>query len=366
MAEWAGVVNDTAPQYMKGAADNVMRERLLLALFKKYGRIEYNQGSYQRTWDVEFSQPNIEAYGDAGHITYERHDRLRQFTLDWRGYIATDLMTEKERLMNKGDVAIVNRYAEIIPALTRQITDRFAAEMYVDGSATGNGNRIHGFESALGAGTVLVGDRVAQPSDTYAGRSTALAAEGGTWSATLSTYPNSTIATDWPDGSGDPEYDYNAPKLVNWSSTAWGTGATTFEDNCERVLRQATIWSTRTGGKSGRPTLYLLASELFYAYQNHQEAKQRIWVPHKEAQDLGFGDVLNQDGVMIQHDFDVPARTGYGLNVHQMSLASLAEQLFSTKGPTEDMKQMAFLFAVGFFGNMSLNVKFMNKLYNYA
>lgn len=365
MPEWAGVINTTAPKYLKGAADNTIRERLLLSLLKKYGRIQFGQSSYQCTWDVEFAQQPVESYGDMGVLNFSRHDLYRQCTIDWRGYKATDLMSEKERLMNDGAVAIINRYNRIMPTLMKAMKDTFCAELFIDGNAAGNENRLHGLESFMGVGTTGSADRIAEPSDTYAGRSTALGNQGGTWSSDLSTSPNSTVATDWPNGSGDSEYDYFSPKLINYTASTWADAAT-WEDTCERVLRQATIWLTVTGGMEGRPTCHLLASDLFYTYLNKQETKQRIVVPHKEAQDLGFGDTLNQEGVMIKYEFDVPAGTGYGINVHQMELASLDGQLFGSRGPEYDIKQDAYLFAVGFFGNCRYNPKHFAKYASYA
>jgi hypothetical protein len=128
-------------------------------------------------------------------------------------------------------------------------------------------------------------DRIAEPSVTYAGLSTALANQGGTWTANLTTSPNATLANDWPDGTGDSEYDYFAPKLINWSSTGWGTGATDLRDNCWRVIGQAITWLTIQGGDDGMPEICVLASNLFQSYKNHEEAIRRINIPHKTAND---------------------------------------------------------------------------------
>jgi hypothetical protein len=89
-------------------------------------------------------------------------------------------------------------------------------------------------------------------------------------------------------------------------------------------------------------------------------------VPHKGAQDLGFDDVLNQDGVMIDTDFDVPSGVGYGLNVDQMELGSLDNVLFASRGPEFDIKTDSWLFMVGFFGNARYNPKYFSKFNDYA
>ena len=368
MSEWVGVIVTTAEKYLEGAADQTIRNRLILTLLKEYGRIEFNQNSHTLKWDVEYAQQPVEAYGDLGVLDFSRHDLYKQLEIDWRGYIATDMMSEKERLMNSGDVAIINRYGRIIPTLTKSMSNKFSGELFIDGYATGNENRLHGLESFMGAGTVAAGDRIAQPNDTYGGLSTALGAITGSWATDLGSgnFPNATVATDWPYGQGDSEYDYNSPKLVNYSSTAWGTGSTSWEDNCERVLRQTVLWLTHGGGKDSRPTCFLLATDLFYGFLNKLEAKQRIIIPHKEADDLGFPDVLNEQGVMVKSDYDVPTGTGYALNVYQMQLSSLYGKLFAPKGPEEDFRTHSFLFKIGFFGNARYNPKHFAKLAAYA
>jgi hypothetical protein len=366
MAEWQGIVTATAQKYLQGAADETIRKRLLLSLLKSRGRIKFNEKGTQCAWDVQFSEQPIEAYGDMGQLVFDRHDLLRQLSINWRGYKATDMMSEKERLMNDGDVAIVNRYSQIVPTLMQAMNNKFSAELFVDGYAAGNGDRLHGLESFTGTGTTVAADRIAKPGDNYGGLSTAVQDHGGTWSASLATPPNASIASDWPDGNGDPEYDFLSPKLINWSSTNWGTGSTSWEDNCERCIRQAIIWTTTVGGKDGQPTMFLMGRDMYYPYLNKQEAKQRIIVPHREAEDLGFPGVMNQQGVMLDHDFDVPVNTAYGLNVNQMELASLDSVLFSSRGPEYDIKTDAYLFMVGFFGNARYRPKHFSKIKNFA
>jgi len=364
--EWIGVIHTTAPKYLSGAADNTIRKRLILSLLKQKGRIRFNENSYQCNWDVEFKEQPVEAYGDGGTLNFSRHDLYRQLQIDWRGYKATDLMTEKERLMNDGALAIVRRYDKIMPKLMRSLNNKFCAELFIDGYASGNENRLHGLNSFTGTGTTIAADRVAKPSDTYGGKSTEVGNEGGTWSSDLSTSPNANIATDWPDGKGDAEYDFMSPKLVNWSSDNWGTSSDTWENNCERALRQTTIWLSIGAGAEGKPDMFLMAGNLFYDYLNKQSGKQRIVIPHKGAQDLGFQDVLNQEGVMIQTDFDVATDTAFALNVDQMELASLDNVLFASRGPEYDIKTDSWLFMVGFFGNARYNPKYFAKINNFA
>ncbi len=364
MAEWAGIVNTTAPKYLKGAEDLTIRNRLLLSKLKKDGRITFNNDGYNQIWTVECFQPPVEVAGDDGNIAFGRNDLYRQLTTDWRGYRATDKMTEKEMQMNRGTAAIVNRYGQILPNLTKSVTDRLSSEVYKDGSS--DPNRLHGLETFMSQSSCVAADRIAKPSATYAGQSVAVGAQGGTWTSALAVSPNASIAKDWPNGSGDSEFDYLAPKLVNWSSTSWGTGSTSWADNCMRVLSQMHTWLTMTAGKEGAPKLDVMSANLFYDYKNTLYSKQRIQLNHPEALELGFSDVLNQDGVMVTADFDCPVNVGYSLNTDQMELGSLFSKLLQNHGPEWSIKDAAWLFLISFFGNCKYKPKYFGKFAAYA
>ncbi len=365
MSEALSVVNTTARKYFSGAADLTIRRRLFLRLLAQHGRIAYNENGDAVYWNVQHSQPPVQAHGASGEYSFDEHDLYRQLTVDVRGYVATDKMDEKNRLMNKGNVAIIKRYGRIIPNLKQSLDDNFHGELYIDGYGTGNGNRLHGLQSFLGEGTVVAADLVAQPSDTYGGHSTALANEGGSWSSDLSTSPNAAVDTDWPDGKGDAEYDFMSPVLVNTTSTNWGS-TTNWEDNCGKILRRTTTWLTKNGGQTGRPTLYMMGGNKFNGFQDYHETKFRNIIPHPEARDLGFPDTLNQDGVMVKYEFDVPATEVYGINIHQMELCSWDSVLFGVRGPTYDIKSDATLFKAGFFGNARYQPKYFALLKEYA
>jgi len=368
MAEALAVVNVTAARYFAGAADATIRKRLFLALLAKYGRIKFNEEGDSCSWDIEYAQPPVQAHGASGEYEFTEHDLYRQLEIDWRGYVSTDKMDFKNTLMNKGAVAIVNRYSRIMPGLRKTLDNHFHSELYIDGNVAGNENRLHGMLSFLGAGTCVAADLVAAPSDTYAGKSTVPQAEGGTWSNGLGVgnFPNASLAVDWPSGSGASEYDYICPVLCNITSENWGTGSSDWEDNCGRILRRVTTWLTKNAGQEGRPTLYMLGDNLFNSYQDYQEAKFRNVIPHPEGRDLGFPDTLNQDGVMVKYEFDTPAGEGFGINIQQMELSSLDDALFGTRGPYYDIKTDAYLFKAGFFGNARYNPKYFAHLKAYA
>ena len=367
--EWIGVINTTMPKYMKGASDMTIRKRLFFAMLKRKGRFTYNNSGYEMRWQVEFSQPTMHQHGDGSMIDFTNHQAFQQAVLPWSGYQVSDSITMKQKAMNSGNEALINLFKTKQGRIMKKLQNGLASEIYKAGGGAGTENAIYGLETFLTETTPGAADRIATPNDSYGGLNTNLADQGGTWTSALSTYPNATLAKDWPDGSGDAEYDYFAPKLVNWSSTGWGTGSTSFEDNCWRAIGQTITWLTVQGGDEGMPEICVLAPNLFQSYKNHEEAIRRISIPHKTANDLGFGgNVLNQDGCAISADFDCPANTGYMINTSNVEIASLMPELFWTRGPNEDPRSgYAALWASGFYGQLKVDSpKYIAKLKNYA
>jgi hypothetical protein len=360
---WVGAVNTTAPAYLKGASDLTKRERILLAMLEQRGRMIFNENGNECIWTVQMREPPVEQLVEGSVINYTRHDLYKQLTTDWRGYRATDQMTDMEKEKNKGRVAIIDRYKRILPNLMKSLRHRFCAELYIDGNASGNENAIHGIESFMGAGTTVAADRLVKPDDTYGGLSTALGNEGGSWSTGLTTKPNANVATDWPDGQGDTEYDYLSPKILNWSSSSWDGGNTDWQSNCIQVLRQAQMWLQGTGGKEGQVDLCLLARDLMYGFKNAFQPYLQIAVPHKEAHDLGFPDVLNFEGMAVKSEFDVPVGKGYFINADGVELASLKDDLFYSRGPTYDPRTDSYLFLAGAMANLRWQPKLHGKTY---
>jgi len=376
---FAAVVSAVRPKYMKGFEDMTIRRRLLLAMLRRRGRIEKNASGDQCVYQLKFSKPNSSQYADGSAVDYSNHNPFRRLKLDWRAHINTDTITMMQKAINTGDNQLINLYQDKINNIMSGLTEDFSGELYKDGHAAGRENAVHGLETYLGDdGNTVVGDIIAKPSDTVGidALSTVPGNEGGSWTSALGTSPNATLANDWPNGSGDREYDYNSPKLLNWSSNAWGTSAVTWEANCWRVISQALTWLHITSGVNAG--LCILPSHLYQGYKNHHETLRRINIPHQEAQDLGFGNTLNQDGCAIQMDFDVPVNTGYVLNVEDLTLTSLMNNLFwsldsMTDGSSAmgivkgiDMRTLSNLMAAGFFGNLKAKARNLGKMLNYA
>lgn len=365
--EWVGLVNTTAPKYLKGASDETMRGRLMLAMLKKRSRFEYNQSGTEMRWDIEYSQPDVQAWGGSGAMSFENHNAHLQLQMPWRGYVAKDAMPKIDQLKNKGNEAIVNVFQTKMNRLTKAVKDNLGGEFFKDGSATGRENAIHGVETFTAAGTTVVADIMGKPDDSYGGYDTDLGVNGGSWSADLATSPNASVAKDWPLGRGDSEFDCLAPKLINWSSNNWGTSSVLWENNCWRAISFGIMVLRTTGGSDGKANYCPMDPNLFQGFKNFLETKQRELMPHKEATDLGFGEVLNMDGVAINPEFDCPANTFYLFNMSQITVSLLTPELLWMEGPDKDPRSgWGHLFGVGMFGNIKWRPKHVAKGKNYA
>jgi len=358
MAEWARIVNTTIRKYIRKEEVNTLRNRKLTALLKSKGRITYNHSGESLDWKVRYKQAPLMGFADADTLTFPRRTRRKTANLDWRGYALAESMTQKEKLMNRSTEAIIKLYSSIAEDMMEEATELFGDELYIDGNATGNSKRFHGIESFLGGTTSTGSDNVALNSDTYAGLSTTLGNYGGTWTGT------------WPSGTGDSEYDFWTPVLVNYLSSGIAGSGDTWATQGVEALRFGIIKCQRNKTKKGALDLILLEADLYSSLLDQLDAKERfVSRPGRNEGSLaklGFTDTLNFDGVDVSWEYGIPATIGYGFNIDKMELCSLQSQLFVPEGPEYDMASASWRFALHCYGNIKYNPRHFLKLDDYA
>lgn len=269
MADWSRIVNTTIAEYMRGAEKNILRNRKLLALMQSRGRISFNHGGTQMDWKVEYKRAPVQGFADMDVLTFARRDRWKTAVLPYRGYAATDMMTKMERLKNKSTEAIIKVYDEIVPRLVSDIEERFGDEMYIDGNATGNTNRIHGIESFMGNSGAAAAGYIGSPSDTYAGLSTVLGDYGGDWSV------NGSGDVEWPTGTGDEEYDFWSPLIVDYTDASWTATTDTWPNTCKEALRYGIVKGRKNRSTKGKLDLILLENELYRQLLDSLDPEER-------------------------------------------------------------------------------------------
>jgi hypothetical protein len=367
MAEWSRLVNTTISNYVRGEETNILRNRKLLDLLRGKGRITFNWSGTSFVKRIRYKRAPLVGYADGDTLTFSRRDRWRTFEQDWRGYSATDAMTKKERLENKGTEAIIKIYSDLGESLMDDINDQFGDEFYIDGNAAGKTKRIHGVESFFGNGGAAAAGYIGSPSDTYGGLSTALGNYGGSWSTTGGN-------SEWPTGTGDAHYDFFSPLIVDYTDTAWAASTKTWPNTCVEAMRFAIVKSAKNKSKKGMLDLILLNDELYRQYLNARDntgtsTVQRVIVEKgSNSADgkigMGFGDVTNFDGVDVTFEYGMPTGLGYGFNCDQMELMSLQAQLFVVDGPEYDIQTKTWRTSIDFFGNLWCNPRFQVKFMN--
>lgn len=355
----------TLHEYLRQVQDHTIRSQLIPNRLAQKKTISFNHSGDWCQWPIQIGLPEVHPY-TGGQLEFPESDKYREAHLKWRMFYCADSMDELSREQNKGEPALIRSQDKIAGDIRKSLQMKLNSSFYFDGEVeTGY---PHGLETFLGvkAGTV-VGDRIAQVDDDYAGITTDLATEGGSWDAAGATPLNTTLGYSWPEGEGDSEYDCYAPKLANVGSTAWASGLNGVEDNLEECISAVAMWITLLGGQEARPDLCILSQDWWRTYETIQRAKMVINVPHTPSQDLGFtGFGFNQDGVYVTTDYGVPAARAYLVNTGSIELRSMKPQLFSVKGPADVIQSLSMLLAAYFMGQWAFDPKNVGKIFAYA
>lgn len=344
MAEWARTVNTTTRKFIKGETVEVLRNRKLLAILNDRGRVTTGHSGTEVQWQLRYKQAPMQGYDDSDTITFARINRWKQASLPWRGYISPDSMNKREKEINKGTEALIKVYATIASNLMQDIEEQFGDQLYIDGNASGNGKLLHGIESFMGTSGTVSGSPVGNPSDTYAGLSTALGNYGGTWTG------------NWPTGTGTAEYDFFSPTIVDYTNAFWGYTTNNWQNTCLDALRYGIIKGKKNKSKRGQLDLILLNDELYRPFLNKLQLEEHLHVTPQNGSSglykLGFTDVQNFDGVDVTYEYGVPANIGYGWCMGLVELMSLQGELFVPEGPDFDISTQSWRFSIDFLGNL--------------
>lgn len=359
-SEFVRVDKTTIGEQIREEELNIVRNQKYLALMESSGRITFDHEGKRMEFDVRKSRGTLVPYGDGSGLDFPRVNRWEDAALPWRGYVASESVGKLEKLKNKGEAARIDFIGKITEAMMDDVRYGFGGQFYLDGNATGNENRIHGFNSCLGNNDT---NQYPASNSTYAGISCKFGDLGG-----------GILAGTWPDGQFDPEYDAWAPLLVNYTSAGtspgWQAATKTWPNTCVEALRAGIIHNENTKGmKQGRLELIQTTAEMYRLFLSVLDAKERVLI-ERGAQNskliaMGFPGITNFDGVDITFESEVPSGEAYGLNTQTMELKSLQGQLF-VPSDDFDLDFLADRYAIDFFGNLQMNPRGMVKWKNYS
>lgn len=368
--DWARTLNTTLADYTREEEMAWMKNFQIGALLEANGRISYNHAGRGFTWPVRYKKHRLEGNTGETPRNFARVNLWKTASLPYRGYQATDSVSEKELQENRGEAAIVSVMDNFVGRIEDSIKQGIASEFYNDGNATGNEEMWHGFESMFAfTQTVTVGtagatartanaaDYVAYPADTYADLSTTLGNYGGEGDPSLA----------WPEGVCDPEFDFWSPLIVAYDSSAFDGSADTFAAQGDEALRFGIIHGQRNSNTNGQITNILLDRTLYYQLLNLLDSKERILISSEnELRAMGFRNTVVFDGVTVSWEAAIPAAgtgvsgvsgslIGYGFNWSNMELRCMYDTMFKAEGPYYDEHTQRYNAAVKTLSNLKFN-----------
>ena len=166
--EFNRVLQSTIAEYMLGAEDLTIRNRKFLALLKSKGRITFNHSGTELNWGIRYKMRQFAGYADGDTIAFARSDTFKRANLPWRGYTLNDLVTKKEKLMNRGKPALIKYVSELVENMMEDFTQQFHRQLYIDGNARATRSSSTASIRSAQRTTTIAGNFIATPNNTYA------------------------------------------------------------------------------------------------------------------------------------------------------------------------------------------------------
>lgn len=349
----------TLAKHITKVEEAMLRNYQMLAVLQRAGRVSRNNAGEGFDWPVQYRLHRVEGNTGETPRNFERTNLWKTAALEYRGYQATDAMYRKEFRSNRGQQAIVNVFRNFTTRIETSLKQAFGREIYKDGNLPANNTTWHGFES-FGAynGTINIStgaqrsanaaDKVAYPSDTYAGLSTILGNYGGEQES----------GVPWPEGVADSQYDFWSPLIVNYNSTSFGPDSSmgAWHLYGDEAMRYGIVHAQRNTTMDGQMTNIWLDRNLWIKLLNLLDDKEEIQVTSQNGlRALGFTNVLTFDGVEVSWEAGVPTNTGYGMNYNAVELMCMDPNLLESEGPEYDIFTQAFVAVVGTLSNFKFS-----------
>lgn len=354
------VVHSTIAEYVKKEWENIMAKYVLLSMLKAKGRITRSPGGTSRDWAVRYKRNPLRYLTDLPSISFGRSSKRVNATLPMRGYWSSDSVSVWEQAAARGPAAIIPVISKIMEELMDDFKFQVNEEPYRDGNAAATIKGWHGLESFFSiSGARSSNNKYGEPNDTYAGLSTAVNIKGSWNTAT------------WPAGTGSVGYHYFSPLVGLYDGAGWGGSDTNWVNACLNVFKGMCIANDLRGYK---PDIWLLNGPAYEKASVKVEAKEQIRTERGGSGSLlvklGFGNVLNYDGVDITYERGVPVSDGtnttigYGLNFDKgaIELVHWTENLVQAWAKTTSEESMSERFLVYTISNMICNPQAQMKI----
>jgi len=321
-----------ASTYLRGAVDATLRKRLLTGWLDKSGRINRNAQGKDWNWLIEAKEMSAQPYQAYQTLNFnnDNFNITAAVTPEW--WVVDSGQDITERIMNSGTSTILDNYRRRLPKMGRAMSTFLAKALYADAATAAGANRPIGlgtFAKKHGSLATTNGDRIAPPvaGTTYATLDISLGAYGGTWSANSAVKMNAALATDWPDGQGDPTnaYDITSPRLYNENTNRWfdltsAAANSNWRTNCIAMLSRANTDLRMNSLDSMMPNVHVSGSERYQNIKDKLRESYRDVMTHQASTDLGYHNVLSFEDAAIDLDHECPADRTYSVCAQSMEL----------------------------------------------
>lgn len=354
--DWARSIGTTLTLHLKEEEQTTFRRFKVFAALQANGNVAMNQGGRGFDWQVRYRNVPVSTYTGESPRVFARHALWQRANLPYRGYSVTDQITKREMLENRGQAQLIDVAGKMANRLRESIEQHLASEVFIDGNASGNDNRWHGLESMFGIdGTVKVTDGTKRgsshaddpfgwPSDEYAGLKTGLGQYAGSQTGTGS----------WPSAAADPEYDFWAPIVCNYTSNYFAGESQTWKAQCIEAIRASVNHAKRNDTKENQIDMILLNRDLYIQFLNRLDSRERAIVTKTNGlKSYGF-DTVEIDGIEVASDYGCPAGVGYALSIGNMEMKVMTGQLLEAEGPYYNEELSSYRYAVSCLANIKM------------
>lgn len=327
-------------RYLRVVCEPIKRKSVVYQELDRRNRISFNNFGKTCEWRARYKRRTITAgLGTAVAISFPQTPIRKVLSLPWRHYQLGESISYYETLLSKNrETALFPIVEEVTGTCAEDFLESFRLKLYGDGNA-GTGRELHGFDSFTANIGALSGSKVADPSDTYAGISTALN-QGGDWSGT------------WPVGTGDTEYCWSSPFLCDVNNSGFTGYASGVGSTWQQAIRYVTTFGSAL--QQQEYDLLVICSDWYNVIRDSLESDQRFNVTATSGSgttDVGFK-TLDFEGLKIAHEYGCPDNAGYFWNFDKVELRCLTGQLVEMMQDTDITAGGQKLYAFQFYGNM--------------
>lgn len=343
------VLKANIAKYFKGAVDATLKSSVLLSKLREKGRIKFNSSpGTNMEWKARTSKRSITPTVDGQAIVVGRTSKYDTAQLGWPGYEVNDAMSEKEKIINRGDATrIINIVSGLAKELESDMKDGINTDMYLNGETADNADRIHGLETIFQISTATI-------------------PTGGSGGAVLAVGALGTDAYAGVDLSAvDSSNYYWRPSLVvDANSGQFGAGGFA-SGNALTIFDYACTEARKKNGNKV-PDMGITSFDWYNILRTAIVAKEGIYIEgtspkaQEYSSDLGFYHVrFNGVEVYPEQDWPTQAQGGdngmYLLNTAKMSYEVMGKNFFNftTQGDIES--GLMTLFVLSHYGNLKFD-----------